>query len=381
MDLLRRRSLTALLCLWGTPGVWAQSSPSQGVTDTEILLGQSCQLSGPLEGITREVRQGASLYFDHINAKGGVRGRKIRVLALDDAYDPQKAEANTRHFIDEAKVLALFQYAGTPPALAGMALAEKTGVPLIAPFTGSEELRKPNLRYVFNIKAGYATELHAMLKHLASVGLRNVAAVYLNNPFGTGGLASLKASAQELGVELLASAPLDVTGANMAEAVAEVGKHNPQAVIVISAGKPSVDFIAAYQGSGRHTLFYVLSVISNVQLVQGLGERARGVVVSQVVPSPWSASLELAREFQRMAQAQGIREQTFSQMEGFLSAKFLVEALERAGAYPTRASLIQAMESMQMSLGGYLIRLSPREHSSGKFVDLLMLSKNGKFAR
>ncbi len=101
-----------------------------------------------------------------------MHGRKIRVLALDDAYDPKRAEANTRHFIEDAKVLALFQYAGTPPALAGMALAEQTGVPLIAPFTGSEELRKPGLRYVFNIKAGYATELHAMMR---APGLRGPA--------------------------------------------------------------------------------------------------------------------------------------------------------------------------------------------------------------
>ncbi|MDD3019071.1 MAG: ABC transporter substrate-binding protein [Comamonas sp.] len=381
MVLLRRRGLAAVLCSLGTPLAWAQSAASPGVSDTEILLGQSCQLSGPLEGITREVRQGASLCFDHINAQGGVRGRKIRVLALDDAYDPKKAEANTRHFINEAKVLALFQYAGTPPALAGMALAEQTGVPLIAPFTGAEELRKPELRYVFNIKAGYATELHAMLRHLASVGLRSVAAVYLDNPFGLGGLAALQASARELNVQLLATAPLQVNGSNLAQAVAHVGQHHPKAVIVISAGKPSVDFIAAYQATGRPTLFYVLSVISNVQLAQGLGERARGVVVSQVVPPPWSAGLELTREFQRLAKAQGLQEFTFSQMEGFLSAKFLVEALQRAGPQPTRASLIHAMEGMQLSLGGYPIRLSARQHSSGRFVDLLMLSKDGSFAR
>lgn len=134
MTQLLRRSWLALVCAVFSCTALAQNTATPGVTDTEILLGQSCQLSDPLEGITREVRQGASLYFDHINAKGGVHGRKIRVLALDDGYDPKRAEANTRHFIEEARALALFQYAGTPPALAGMALAEKTGVPLIAPY-------------------------------------------------------------------------------------------------------------------------------------------------------------------------------------------------------------------------------------------------------
>lgn len=129
MTQLLRRSWLALVCVFLCGAALAQNAATPGVTDTEILLGQSCQLSGPLEGITREVRQGASLYFDHINAKGGVHGRKIRVLALDDGYDPKRAEANTRHFIEEAKVLALFQYAGTPPALAGMALAPTSRAP------------------------------------------------------------------------------------------------------------------------------------------------------------------------------------------------------------------------------------------------------------
>ena len=109
--------------------VSAQAQDGAGVTDGEIVIGQSCQLSGPLAALTSEVRQGASLYFDQVNAAGGVRGRKIRVVALDDAYDPKKAAENTRKLIDEEKVLALFQYACTPPALAGLAIAEERGVP------------------------------------------------------------------------------------------------------------------------------------------------------------------------------------------------------------------------------------------------------------
>ncbi len=384
-DRLRTLALPFLsACLALAAGLFSPGAHAQeglGVTDAEILIGQSCQLTGPLEGITREVRQGASLYFDHINAQGGVRGRKIRVLALDDAYDPARAEANTRQLIDQDKVLALFQYAGTPPALAGMKLAEERGVPLVAPFTGSEALRQKSLRWVFNIKAGYATELDAMVRHQASMGMQRVAAVYLDNPFGTGGLAAVEQSVRKHGVNLVATAPLQVDGAGMAGAVAAVAQHNPQAIIVISAGKPSVDFIAAYQAAGHPASFYVLSVISNVQLVEGLGERARGVIVSQVVPSPWNASLPLVREFQALARAQGLTEYTFSHMDGFLSAKFLVEALQRAGARPTRASLAQAMESIQTNFGGFAVELSPTEHSSGKFVDLLMMGRDGRLTR
>ena len=378
--LARRRLALTFALGWAAGAVRAQDAA--GGKDGEILLGQSCQLDGPLAAITTEVRQGASLYFDHVNAAGGVHGRKIRVVALDDAYDPKKAADNTKKFIDEEKVLALFQYAGTPPSLAALPIAEERGVPFIAPFTGSEGLRQASSRYVFNIKAGYASELDATIKQLASVGISRIAAVYLNNAFGTGGLASVEKSAKTYNVTLVAQAPLEVDGSKMAVAVEVVAKQTPQAVIVISAGKPSVDFVDAYMTAGHKTTFYMMSVISNAQLVQALGARARGVVVSQVVPSPWNMSLPITREFQALAKAKGLTEFTFSQMEGVISARFLVEALQRAGAKPTRVGLVQAMETMRnVNLGGYPVELSASQHSSGKFVDLLMMGRDGKFTK
>lgn len=368
-----------LVCLSGH-GAFAQTVA--GGQDTEILIGQSCQLTGPLAALSNEVRQGAKLYFDHVNAGGGIHGRKIRVIVLDDAYDPKKAAENTRTLIKQEKVLALFQYAGTPPSMAALPIAEEHGVPFIAPFSGADPLRQKFSRYVFNIKAGYSTELDAMVRQLAVVGITKVAAVYLNNPFGTGGLASVEKSAAAHKISLVARAPLEVDGAKLDTAVADVAKTSPQAIIVISAGKPSIDFVDAYLKAGHRSTFYMLSVISNLQLASALGERSRGIVISQVVPSPWNKSVAVSREFQALAAAEGLGEYTFSQMEGFLSAKFLVEAVKRAGSKPTRESLIQALESMsKMDLGGYPVDLSPAQHSSGRYVDLVIVGRDGKFTR
>lgn len=213
-------------------------------------------------------------------------------------------------------------------------------------------------------------------------GIARIAAVYLNNPFGTGGLASVEKSTATYKLDLLAKVPLEVDGSNMTAAVATVAKASPQAIIVISAGKPSVDFVDAYLGAGQKSKFYMLSVISNAQLAKALGERARGVVVSQVVPSPWNKSVPVSREFQTLANAKGVKEYTFMQMEGFISAKFLVDAIQRAGAKPIRATLVQAMESMRsVDLGGYPVELSAMQHHSGKFVDLMMMGRDGRFMR
>lgn len=355
---------------------------AQGVTDSEIVIGQSCQLSGPLAALSAEVRQGAKLVFDQINASGGVAGRKIRLVTLDDAYDPQRAAANTRELIDEHKVLALFQYAGTPPAMAAIPIAEEKRVPFITPFTGSDALRQKFSRYVFNIKASYGDELATIVRQLDAVGIERVAVVYLNNAFGTGGLAMVEKAASQTAVKLLAKEALAVDGSHMEQAVARAAAVQPQAIIVVSAGTPSVNFVDAYLRAGHRSTFYMLSVISNTQLVQVLRDRARGIVITQVVPPPWSRTTEVAREFQSHAVKAGLSELTFAQMEGFLSAKLLVEGLRRAGKGLSRESLIAALESMgKHDLGGYVVELSATRHSTGKFVDLLILGADGRFRR
>ena len=378
----RQRLGGALLGLLGAAGSVAAWAQAEGVTDTELVIGQSCQLSGPLAALSGEVRLGAKLYFDHVNRHGWVSGRQIRLVTLDDAYDPKKAADNTRELIDQHRVLALFQYAGTPPAMAALPIAEEKRVPLIAPFTGSDALRQKFSRYVFNIKAGYSDELAAMVRQLAAVGIDRVAVVYLNNAFGSGGLAAVEKSAGAHRVKLLAKVALEVDGSNMAAAVEQVATGQPQAIIVVSAGKPSVDFVDAYLRGGHHSTFYLLSVISNTQLVQVLKEKARGIIISQVVPSPWNQSLAVARELQARATEAGVKDLTFSQMEGFVSAKFLVEGLKRAGKNLSREALVRALEDMtKQDLGGYLVELSATKHSSGKFVDLMILGADGRFRR
>ncbi|MBW0172678.1 MAG: ABC transporter substrate-binding protein [Hydrogenophaga sp.] len=368
-----------LVCL-SSHGAIAQAVANR--QDAEILIGQSCQLTGPLAALSNEVRQGAQLYFDRVNASGGIHGRKIRVIALDDAYDPQRAAENTRTLIQHEKVLALFQYAGTPPSMAAVPIAEAFGVPFITPFSGADPLRQNFSRYVFNIKAGYSSELDAMVRQLAVVGITKVAAVYLNNPFGIGGLASVERSAAVHQISLVARVPLAVDGAKLDTVVAEVAKSSPQAIIVISAGKPSIDFVDAYLKAGHRSTFYMLSVISNLQLESALGKRSRGIVISQVVPSPWNRSIAVSREFQALAAAKGLGEYSFSQMEGFISAKFLVEAVKRAGSKPTREGLLQALESMsRVDLGGYAVDMSPSQHSSGRYVDLVIVGRDGRFTR
>jgi ABC-type branched-subunit amino acid transport system substrate-binding protein len=257
--------------------------------------------------LTSEVRFGAKLHFDDINRNGGINGRRVRVIALDDAYDAKRTAQNTVKLIDEDNVLALFQYAGTPGSLAAVPIAEEKRVPLFAPFTGSDALRTKHSRYVFNIKAGYGDELEAMVRQVGSIGINKLSVVYLNNGFGLGGLAQVEKSAAAHQVQILSKAPLEVDGSKLDATVATAAQNQPPAIIIVSAGKPSVDFIDAYLKAGHRSTFYMLSVTSNAQLVQVLGPRARGIVISQVVPSPWNSPSNWCASFRAWPGLRGWR--------------------------------------------------------------------------
>ena len=263
----RRVLVSGLGAALGLPAL-AQAPARQTIEPNAIVIGQSCQLTGPLAALTEEVRFGASLCFDKVNAQGGIGGRPVRVLSLDDGYVPDRATQNTRRFIEDDKVLALFHYAGTPSSLAAVPLAEKNKVPFVAPFTGAQSLRNAQNRQVFNIRAGYQQELEAMVRHLSVIGSTRVAAVYLNNAFGNEGIGFVRRFVQDYKVELVGAHVVENDGSNMAQVAQELAAAKPEAILLVTAGKASVDFVAAYKKTGLHATYYMLSVTSNVQLRQ-----------------------------------------------------------------------------------------------------------------
>ena len=348
----------------------------------EILIGQSCQLTGPLAPLTSEIREGAKWYLDDVNRSGGVRGRRIRVISLDDAYDPKRTEENTRQLVERDGVLALFNFAGTPTTLAALQTLRQSKVPLVAPFTGSEALRGSFDRYVFNVRAGYADEIDKIVQHLSTLGVRRAGVAYLNNAFGKSGLEAAKVAATKYGVALAGEAPLQVDGRDLKEAATTIAQSQPPAVIVVTAGKATSDFIATYQALAPGTQFYALSVVSSQQLTQALGPRGRGVAIAQVMPYPWGGASRLARELTELAKRNNVGDVTYNHMEGYVSAKVLVEGLRGAGAAPSREGLVQALEGLrEIDLGGFVVRFSDKNHNGSTYVELTIVGSDRKIVR
>ena len=353
-----------------------------GVSGAEIVLGQSLALTGPLAELGKDIAAGTRAYFDSVNAAGGINGRRVRVVTLDDGYKADATVKNVQQLVGEDQIFALFNVMGTPNCAAILPIVDREGVPFFSPFTGAEATRSPALPGVFNIRASYRDEAFKIVQHLTTVGITKVAVVYQANGFGKDGLAAVEAAMAKFGVKLHGSAPVAVDGSDAAQAVAALNAREPQSVILITAGKPTFEFIKAYNRVRRGMTFYTLSVMGAQANIKALGRDGVGVVVASVVPFPWNTVHPLAKEYQAAMQKIGVTEYSFVSFESYINAKVLGEALRRAGKELTRAKLVAAADGMKsLSLGGFEIGFAPDSHQGSRFVELTIIGAGGRFTK
>ena len=232
-----------------------------GVTDKEIVIGQSLGMTGPLAELGVDIATGVRAYFQDVNEKGGIHGRRIKVLTLDDGYQVANTVKNVERLMDEDRVFALFNIMGTPNSAAILPLVEKTATPLFSPFTGAEVTRTPMLPNVFNVRASYKDETEKMVQHLSTVGIKRVSVVYQANSFGKDGLAGVEAAMAKRSMKPHSVTSIESSAADAEKAASTLHDTRPEAVILITAGKPTFEFIKAYNKQRRGMQFYTLSVM------------------------------------------------------------------------------------------------------------------------
>ena len=360
----------------------AAAASAQGVTDTQVVLGQSAAFSGPAMQLGKDMRDGAMLYFNAINAKGGVNGRKIVLKSMDDGYDPKRAAENTKKLIDDDKVFALFGYVGTPTSAASMPIFTTAKVPFVGAFTGAESLRKPTNPYVFNVRASYFDETEAIVQHLTAMSIDNIAIFYQNDAYGQAGLEGVNRALAKRNMKLSASGTVERNTVDVGKAVATISKAQPQAVIMISAYKSCAEFIRQMKKAGQNPTFWNVSFVGSAALAKELGPEGRGVEISQVVPFPWDISVPVVREYHKALQEEKAGDPGFGSLEGYIAAKVMVEGLKRAGRKLDRESFIRAMDTMgELDVGGFKVGYSLDNHYGSKFVDLTIISRDEKFVR
>lgn len=355
-----------------------------GVSDQEIVLGQSLGISGPLAQMAPDIANGAKAYFDAVNAKGGVYGRKIRAVVLDDGYDPATTQKTVRQLLDEDKVFALYSLTGTANVVGVLPLLAKASspVPMFAPFTGADAVRTPQMPNVFHIRASYADELEKLVQHLSTVGVQRIGVLWMNNGMGKDGMAGIEKAMQKRALKPYATASVQPDGSDAEKAVATLHERRPEVIIMITAGTPTVSFIKAYNKVRPGMRFYTLSVMGTQSALRALGADGVGVVVTSVVPFPWSNSNPLAREYQDTMRKAGFDNLSFLGFESYINAKVLVEGLKRAGKDLTRARFIAALEGMKsFNLGGFVVGFGKDSHQGSRFVELTIVSPGERFTK
>ena len=359
----------------------AMAFPAARAEAGRIVLGQSAAFTGPASALGEQFKKGAQLLFDRVNAHGGIGGRTIELQSLDDGYEPDRCAANTKKLIDSG-VFALFGYIGT--SLAALPLATAAKMPFVGPFTGAEALRTPFNRYAFHVRASYFDETGEIVKQLTAVGIKRIGVFYQNDSYGKAGLAGVTRALKPLGLEPAGLGTVERNTVAVDEAVKSLLASKPDAIVQISAYRSGAAVIRAARKAGVGGTFDNVSFDGPQALAQELGGDARGVVVSQVMPYPYTPATALAGEYLAAGKAAaGDKfDPNYSSIEGYVAAKTLVEGLRRAGSKLTPDTLIAGLESLhELNLGGFFVDFGAQKHTGSKFVDLTILTADGRVRR
>jgi ABC-type branched-subunit amino acid transport system substrate-binding protein len=382
---MQSRIFARLLGLALCVGLCGVHATELGVTDTEILLGQPAALTGPLAELAPDIVNGSKVYFDSVNEMGGVYGRKIRTLTMDDGYMVANTVKVVSHMIDKEPVFALMNMTGTSNVAAVLPLLDKVNppLPLIAPFTGADLMRVPPINHVFNIRASYGDEAEKIVQHLATLGTQRIAVLWSNNGFGKDGLAGVEKALEKRGMKIYANAPIEQNASDTDKAVAALHDARPEVIIMITAGAPTVSFIKAYNKVRKGMQFYTLSVMGNQATLRALGKDGVGVVVTTVVPFPWDVTHPLAREYRAAMLKSGFSSNlSFLGFESYINAKVLVEGLRLAGKDLSRKKFVDALAGMKrLDLGGFTVGFGKDSRQGSHYVGLTIVSPGEKFTK
>ena len=353
-----------------------------GNSIAQIVVGQTAGFTGAVAATVKETTEGAQLYIDSVNARGGINGQKIDLVSLDDKFDPKLAAANARTLIVEKRAVVLFLTRGTPHNELIIPVLDELKVPLVGPSTGAMLLHTPVKRQVFNVRSTYQREAGKGVALLSAIGITSIGVLHVDDTFGADGFVGVKAGFEAAKLSPVFVGKYDRSKPDFTQLALEVKRTSPQAVFVIGSGTHVADALKAIRATGSRAQLVTLSNNASGGFIKLLGENARGSIITQVFPNERSIASPFVKEVLTLAKAQKIAELSPATLEGYAAAKVLVEGLRRAGPNPTGEKVRAALESIRgFDMGGMDVSYSPSDHTGLDFVDLSIIGKDGRFTR
>ena len=366
-----------------TPAATADDATVPGVSDERVVFGQSAAFSGPAQELGRNMQLGIQAAFHEANQRGGVHGRLLQLSSLDDAYEPEAAIANTLQLI-EADVFALIGAVGTPTSRSAVPVAEGAGVPYIAPFTGAQLLRAPELDYVLNLRASYYQETEEMVARLTQdLGIDRIAVMYQDDSYGRAGLRGVELALERRGSEPVAVGVYTRNTTAVKTALLDLQAGAPQAVIIIGAYRPVAALVSWARYTGLDPVFMTVSFVGSNALADELGPAGEGVYVTQVVPFPTDDTLPVVSTYlDALAAYAPDAVPGFVSLEGYLAGRLVIAGLERCGREVDRACFLDSvLRGDAIDIDGFQLRYGAgdNQNQGSDAVFLTVIGADGEY--
>ncbi len=353
-----------------------------GISDERILFGQSAAFSGPAQELGKNMRIGIEAAFQEANARGGVHGRQLILLSLDDAYEPEAAIANTRRLIEQEGVFALIGAVGTPTSLSATPVAAAADVPYIAPFTGAAFLREDRWQNVINLRASYNQETEAMVARLTTdLGIKRIAVMYQDDSFGRAGYRGVRQALERRSMEPVAIGVYQRNTTAVKTGLLNLHSANPDAVILIGAYRPVATLIAWARHIGMDPVFMTISFVGSNALAKELGRAGAGVFVTQVVPFPTNEIPRVGIAYRRALVAHAPEAiPGFVSYEGYLAGRLAIAALERCGREVDRGGFLKSLRGIDtIDLDGFELHYGENDNQGSDAVFLTVIGSDGSY--
>jgi branched-chain amino acid transport system substrate-binding protein len=380
---MTRFNIRGFLALAALSAAWIAgvARAEDGVSPRSLLIGQTLTLQGGKNDYGTAVLSGVQTAFEEVNRRGGVQGRQLELKVMDDDSQPAKAEANARQLIEKDRVFVLFGSIEGGPSTAVMGVANNARVPFFGPMAGSPSLRTPFQPLVFPVRAEHKAEFRRLLEHAHSLGMRRVAFLRADSEVGLQHLRNVQALAVTLGLEKVEDLPFGNQPTPPAIDALVSRLQTSGAEVVINHGGIATyeQIIRRARAQGLKTVFYGVNS-GSTQLARHLGPLAHGMIFTQVVPSPWERKTAVARAYQdAFARFKPGEVFSYGSLEGYVTARALIEALERAGRQPTRTSFVAGLTNTGLNIEGLSMRYDEQSHTGMEWVDLSIVTREGRF--
>ena len=372
---------TNVAALSQSPGM----SETAGVTPGGILFGQSAAFSGPAQQLGINMRLGIQAAFAEANRAGGVNGRQLSLVSLDDTYEPELAATNTRELIQDEGVFALIGEVGTPTSRSATPVAAEANVPFVAPFTGAAFLRDVDTwNNIINLRASYNDETEEMVKRFTEdLGIERIGVLYQDDSFGRAGYNGTIAALERRGMEPVSVGLYPRNTTAVKTALLDLSKGRPEGIIMVGAYDPIGEFIlwANETKLVDDAKFIAISFVGSNALAEKLGPEGEGVFVTQVVPFPTDTSLPIVSSYlEALSDFDSDAVPGFVSFEGYLAGRLAIAGVERCGRDVSRSCFMDSvLRGSNMDIGGFPVSYEGNDNQGSNTVFLTVIGPDGQY--